>query len=402
MFYADEHDSFHLESSWWLERGGTDCREEMSTRDNMTELPSYTFQAPIDGSTEPQAMEMDGSPIVELNNDVQMSARGRLTLNVAHPLMRPSSSTAVVPDVQAIPQLSPQGTPVKDSPVSSLTPKTIQSAITPPQSANVAFHDSVSPDGIVVSQKLHFENQLAWFQEVQAMQVLSNPGDISSTVPYPDDVATMPAYGWHHHAEVQYQDSNTTHALQEYAPPVQQAPLQRASTMPSRLSDERRQRLGELGPLLGTFELDHATSTFVRHPDDWKSSELHAACAVPSNGVGKPSSIPHDVAVQSIPQSRQNQWGGNRQTSATNPTSTPKTIHEPIKCGFCSKDFVGKYGPGNLRRHLKHLHPTTPSTGNDLTCHRCKKTYKRSDALRSHRWRKHALPEAKPKPKSTS
>jgi hypothetical protein len=64
-----------------------------------------------------------------------------------------------------------------------------------------------------------------------------------------------------------------------------------------------------------------------------------------------------------------------------------------IKCSTCGQDFTGKFGPGNLKRHMRLKHHSNKTH----KCHQCSKTYKRGDALRKHSWKTHRCLEAKPR-----
>ena len=74
------------------------------------------------------------------------------------------------------------------------------------------------------------------------------------------------------------------------------------------------------------------------------------------------------------------------------------SFFHPLPCRICGKEFTGPYQNGNLRRHLRQIHPlalamTEPS---DITCRECKKVYRRGDARRKHEWKKHRIEDAKP------
>ena len=60
-------------------------------------------------------------------------------------------------------------------------------------------------------------------------------------------------------------------------------------------------------------------------------------------------------------------------------------VGDAISCDDCGELFTGLYKRGNLRRHqtTQHGAPT------NFPCELCPRTYKRADALRKHRWKKH-------------
>jgi uncharacterized C2H2 Zn-finger protein len=64
-----------------------------------------------------------------------------------------------------------------------------------------------------------------------------------------------------------------------------------------------------------------------------------------------------------------------------------------IRCTICEQDFNGKFGPANLRRHVRLKHRPEEIH----RCQRCPKTYKRTDALKKHVWKTHRCLEAKPR-----
>ena len=63
------------------------------------------------------------------------------------------------------------------------------------------------------------------------------------------------------------------------------------------------------------------------------------------------------------------------------------------KCSDCGQEFASKFGPGNLKRHVRLKHRRTEIH----SCLQCPKTYKRGDALKKHAWKIHRCREAKPK-----
>jgi hypothetical protein len=56
-----------------------------------------------------------------------------------------------------------------------------------------------------------------------------------------------------------------------------------------------------------------------------------------------------------------------------------------VRCDQCDSRFTGKYGPGNLTRHIKATHKRETRR-----CEVCKKTFRRSDAKRKHERRFHS------------
>lgn len=380
MFHDDAYASFHPEDPY------------LFADNNLVELPSYDFQAPIDWPAPSWTTEVEGTLIVELNDEAQMRVRRNLSLDVAHPLITSLHNVAVAPDVDALPQLSPHASQ-DSSPVSSLTPSTTQRAITPPLFSDGAHTHSASPDGTNEPQKPHYEEQLAHSQTFHSVRNALYTIDTVSTMDMSDAASIMPFMSWESFEDRRV-DDNSACGLRNSHSPIQ-APSQRATTMPTRLSDEDRQRLSDSG--LGTFELDPSTSTYVRRPDGWTSSKLCNACNIPLQSENPVWGTSRVGTIQDEVQVRLDHQQDFQQTAAAE-----AEVHAPVKCDVCSQEFHGKYGPGNLRRHARTIHAATPLIGSRLTCHICKTTYKRSDALRSHLWRKHSLPEARPKPKSVS
>ncbi|KAF2632232.1 hypothetical protein BU25DRAFT_144969 [Macroventuria anomochaeta] len=403
MFLEDDHDFLNLKSSWWTKGNGIAYqpvshpnRPEMPCNGKF-ELASHACQQPMERPEIPVAelRPMEGTMFAELaGEEPWVYGKDHLTLDVAHPLMNTPSTATTPPDVDALPQLSPQDTPQKDSPVSSITPTTIHSATTPPHFNRVAFNESLSPDSASAFQDPQRENPLYWFQELQKNQSISTLDRAAPYVSFADPNTTMPPISWQH--------TNGEHENYEPTYPAQQSTLQRASTMPSRLPDERRQRLEQLGLLVGTFELDEATSTFTRCLDNVALAELHSARTNAGHAMNESDNMYDGVSPQDHALSRPSLQEDNHHISAVSSDNTQQKIYDPVKCNQCDQEFAGKYGPGNLRRHVRHQHLTRRSTDIDLTCRLCKTSYKRSDALRSHLWRKHSLPEAKPKTKPAS
>ncbi|KAF7677083.1 hypothetical protein GT037_005295 [Alternaria burnsii] len=73
-----------------------------------------------------------------------------------------------------------------------------------------------------------------------------------------------------------------------------------------------------------------------------------------------------------------------------------ETDYPPEHCGQCDKMFSGRYRKGNLRRHVIAFHSSLAVVVG-TACRICKKAYKRADATRKHEWKKHRIPDAKPK-----
>ncbi|KAF2002952.1 hypothetical protein P154DRAFT_573761 [Amniculicola lignicola CBS 123094] len=67
---------------------------------------------------------------------------------------------------------------------------------------------------------------------------------------------------------------------------------------------------------------------------------------------------------------------------------------KPLDCDYCGKKFKGLYQKGNRARHIRLKHSGNESK---ISCRVCDKEYKRADARRKHEWKKHRIPEAKPK-----
>ncbi|UPX11071.1 uncharacterized protein EKO05_0001695 [Ascochyta rabiei] len=67
----------------------------------------------------------------------------------------------------------------------------------------------------------------------------------------------------------------------------------------------------------------------------------------------------------------------------------------PAPCQRCEKVFTGKFGPGNLKRHVRQTHESMFEKVIHV-CKTCLKTYNRADALRKHSWKKHRQEDARP------
>lgn len=83
--------------------------------------------------------------------------------------------------------------------------------------------------------------------------------------------------------------------------------------------------------------------------------------------------------------------GGHDETdfnfSPPQASPAPKKTYPSIKCECCGKLFTGQYARGNMRRHASQKNPLKPRR--DSSCHICKKTFNRSDAVRPHERRAH-------------
>ncbi|XPS74836.1 hypothetical protein M3J07_006929 [Ascochyta lentis] len=77
------------------------------------------------------------------------------------------------------------------------------------------------------------------------------------------------------------------------------------------------------------------------------------------------------------------------------PSTNPQNRYPPAPCQLCEKIFTGKYGPGNLKRHVRQTHESVFDKAMHM-CKTCFKTYNRADALRKHSWKKHRQEDARP------
>lgn len=80
---------------------------------------------------------------------------------------------------------------------------------------------------------------------------------------------------------------------------------------------------------------------------------------------------------------------------AYSPVSANPPQYPPAMCDHCNKVFTGKYGKGNLTRHIRQIHESLMGGAIHL-CRICMKTYNRADALRKHQWKKHRDEDARP------
>ncbi|KAF1911769.1 hypothetical protein BDU57DRAFT_551821 [Ampelomyces quisqualis] len=64
-------------------------------------------------------------------------------------------------------------------------------------------------------------------------------------------------------------------------------------------------------------------------------------------------------------------------------------------CKLCGLLFTGRYGKGNLARHIREKHGLVNSMIGKV-CRVCKTVYNRADAKRKHEWKKHRLQDVKP------
>lgn len=80
--------------------------------------------------------------------------------------------------------------------------------------------------------------------------------------------------------------------------------------------------------------------------------------------------------------------------------TNPLRRYPPSACQQCEKVFTGKFGPGNLRRHVLQTHGSVLDRARHM-CQECLKTYNRADALRKHSWKKHRQEDARPNKRRT-
>jgi hypothetical protein len=80
---------------------------------------------------------------------------------------------------------------------------------------------------------------------------------------------------------------------------------------------------------------------------------------------------------------------------AYSPLAASPFPYPPAACEHCNKVFTGKYGKGNLTRHVRQIHESLLG-GAIHMCRFCMKTYNRADALRKHSWKKHRDEDSRP------
>lgn len=86
---------------------------------------------------------------------------------------------------------------------------------------------------------------------------------------------------------------------------------------------------------------------------------------------------------------------GDSLPPAYSPLAASSSPYSPAACDHCNKIFTGKYGKGNLTRHVRQIHESHLG-GAIHICKFCMKTYNRADALRKHSWKKHRDEDSKP------
>lgn len=92
--------------------------------------------------------------------------------------------------------------------------------------------------------------------------------------------------------------------------------------------------------------------------------------------------------------------GANERSSSAAHLDTPSTLGRmfpPAKCEYCRQVFTGQYARGNRRRHVVHLHGHVV-----IDCKRCDKSFNRRDALRNHERSAHPEMDHAPRKKRKS
>ncbi|KAH8731163.1 hypothetical protein GQ44DRAFT_722806 [Phaeosphaeriaceae sp. PMI808] len=69
--------------------------------------------------------------------------------------------------------------------------------------------------------------------------------------------------------------------------------------------------------------------------------------------------------------------------------------YTPKFCRYCHTQFNGKFGKGNLARHVRDQHDLSQAKIGKF-CRMCEKIFRRGDARRKHEWKKHGMVDAKP------
>lgn len=173
-------------------------------------------------------------------------------------------------------------------------------------------------------------------------------------------------------------------SVQQFSPPQLQ-PQELYGSQPLTEAQKICQRAGYGEFILGPWE-NNGMSWWVRRShtvsklgrDSKKSTTSSSVDRTPGNlpASPPPQQQQHPAAPQ-VPVLR-------RRTVSSVPESENNRLDgrwHPSHCPLCNRVFKGQYGRGNMNRHMKHKHQSTP----EITCRVCKKTYQRTDALHKHK-----------------
>jgi hypothetical protein len=148
------------------------------------------------------------------------------------------------------------------------------------------------------------------------------------------------------------------------------------------------------------FQTSPESSTYTFGSD---TTSLHTPMSTQSWSISPQYAYISAVPPSSLEERSEERWitsdpsyTDNREgPDARPPADDPVVAFPPAYCGQCNKVFHGRYREGNLRRHVIAFHNRPDSQR--TACRVCQRSYKRSDAVRKHEWKKHRIVESKPK-----
>lgn len=295
------------------------------------------------------------------------------SLAIAQPLRRPTPSLDVsVHDcAQAVPDLSPQTATQKSSSSSPETPNATGDVSFLLQRSQAALENAVSPNESTTSPNQYFKP----FD----YSMSPNYWDFDeSTLVQPMDRAdsSMLAAQWFENNRQQV-EANAQGNWPLVDPTITPPGLQQTNVPPTSSFLEDDESIRRIKELLGTWEMI-GDSTWARNnghesADDDVGVELNHA--EPSFGYENrllPSYYEEPVPADLV----------------TETNYAVKKEYPLVNCDVCGEQYTGQYGPGNLKRHVNQKHALRPRI--DYSCRVCKRSYKRSDALRHHERQKHS------------
>lgn len=308
----------------------------------------------------------------------QVSTSHYLALDV-HPPARQSQHLDVFVDVCALeaPELSPQSATQKLSPITPMTPSSLPTSVP----------GCVPMVGLVLNSDQAFwsSNQHSGIKTLCAHDLLAGSdlwgpdgstliGDMSNVDPY------LPVA---HDTEGSCKQSSADY--QDDLLPINQMPVPTGFLQDVDMSSHPYVFDGEYEGL--SDRIDTVSGTGEQN-DNLIHSHAYMS-EPPGSGVWVEPSCwtASNVELKDYVHSSRHEEPGF-DLFAVDPSATVERQFPVVDCGQCEKRFTGQYALGNMKRHAKQMHPLKPRRDNN--CRVCKKSYKRSDALRTHERKVHS------------
>ena len=250
------------------------------------------------------------------------------------------------------------------------TPDTAGNVSTPTRSSFASLGDAVFSNERFVSLGDQTETQGPFDPEIIADQSLGELESLTPTYPSNDLDIPMMADVWLDRVQEQ--------AWGKSVSTMSQLSLQQAVTSPPHWPAFEKRSSQRKNTLTGTWQMnDDFTWTLCDEDVSTLDASDDTGCAF---GPATPTRYQEDDFMNAL-NDLDNIAPHIRIESAT------KEKYPLVQCEQCGKAYTGRYGTGNMQRHVRLKHAS--ELQKEYICIVCKKAFNRSDALLNHERQKH-------------